>query len=175
MVFALLLLLLLCSVPASAQDRRVTYEGTPMAAVVRGDSIEIRYVNPPVNLRELGVTPDTLLVHGQWDAGIFTGEAFIFAPGCPPVPYPVRGTIDNSGALLVLGPAPTAIKDCKAESLAWNASSILRFELAGTAARTPERKSEAKPKPKPKPRPVERPQSRPQPRQPWENQWQWRW
>lgn len=169
------LLLVLCSGAASAQDRPVTYDGEPMTASVHGDSIEIRYVNPPVGLRELGVTPGTVLVRGQWEEGIFTGDAFIFAPACPPVGYPVRGMIDNNGALLVLGPAPTAIKDCKAESLAWNSSSILRFQVPDNAAR-PERKPKVKAKPKPKPRPVERRQPRPQPqlRQPWENQWQWR-
>jgi hypothetical protein len=168
------LVLVLGVVPAAAQERQVSYEGAPMTALVRGDSIEIRYLNPPPNLRELGVTPGTPLLRGQWEGGIFTGDAFVFAPGCPPVPFPVRGMIDNNGALLVLGPAPTAVKDCQAEALAWNERSILRFEQPTFSKPKPQ----AKPKPKPKPKPkVEPPRSRPAPapRVPWENQWQWQW
>lgn len=174
----LVLIFALWSVAASAQERRVSMDGEQMTATVSGDHIEIRYVSPPVALRELGVTADTLLVRGQWEAGIFTGEAYAFAPGCPAgVPYPVRGMVDQVGNLLVLGPAPTAVtRDCKPEALAWTKSSILRFEPVGQERR-PEVK--AKPKPKPKPRPQVRPAPRPQPqlRQPWENQpqWQWRW
>jgi len=172
----LLLIFALWSVAASAQERRVSMDGEQMTATVSGDHIEIRYVSPPVALRELGVSADTLLVRGQWEAGIFTGEAYAFAPGCPAgVRYTVRGMVDQVGNLLVLGPSPSSIKDCKPEALAWTASSILRFEPVGGSAR-PERKSEvkAKPKPKPKPRPPVRP-AQPQLRQPWENQWQWRW
>ena len=175
----LLLMFALWSVAASAQERRVILDGEQMTATVTGDRIEIRYVSPPVALRELGVTPDTLLVRGQWEGGIFIGEAFVFAPACPPLAYPVRGMVDQVGNLLVLGPAPSAIKDCQAESLTWNASSILQFELPVSRA-VPERKPQVKAKPKAKPKPKPAPKPRPaapapQVRQPWENQWQWRW
>ena len=106
----LLLIFALWSVAASAQERRESMDGEQMTATVSGDHIEIRYVSPPVALRELGVSADTLLVRGQWEAGIFTGEAYAFAPGCPAgVPYPVRGMVDqvglpvDPGNLLVLG------------------------------------------------------------------------
>ena len=174
-----LLLLVLWPAAALAQERRALLDGAPMVVTVDGDSIEVRYAEPGAALRELGVTPATPLVRGRWVGGIFTGEAFVFAPRCPPIGYPVRGMVDSGGALLVLGPAPSAVKDCRAEALTWNASSILRFEQPAGERRPaarPEAKAKPKARPKPAPKPVARPAPpRPQLRQPWENAWPWQW
>jgi hypothetical protein len=164
----------------------VTYNGTPMTADVDETGVVIRYDEPPPNLREIGVQKGTALVSGKWNGSVFVGEAFVFAQGCPAMAYPVRGNVDISGALTIIGQSPTTTTDCIPGAFQWTENSVMRFEPKRGAERSVERpakKPKPKPKPKVKPKPrvrqqIQRPQQIPQPQyqpqQQWQQQWQWR-
>jgi hypothetical protein len=150
----------------AATPRTLTHDGTSMAMSNTDDEIEIIYSEVPPALRELGVVPGTRLLHGKWEDTILVGTAYVFAKGCAPIAYPVRGVVDRSGALIVIGPAPT---DCSRSQYAWGPSSVMRFD-------PPQQRQQPKPKvTKPKPKPPQRPAA-PRSQQPmWPQQQQWRW
>jgi hypothetical protein len=154
---------LLCATCAHAA-RTLTYDGSAMGMNNSGDEIEIVYTEVPPMLRELGVVPGQRLLHGKWEDTILVGEAYAFAKGCAPIAYPVRGVVDRSGALIVIGPAPT---DCSAREYAWGPSSVMRFDPPQQPAPAA---AKQRVKPKPKPRPAQRRQP-----SPWPQQQQWRW
>lgn len=152
--------------------RRVMHDGIAMAMSRTTAGIEISYIEVPADLRELGVKSGAVLVRGQWDDTVLIGDAFMFARDCAPIAYPIRGVVDRSGALVIIGPQP---QSCGSSALVWSDASVMRFE---PPALPPVREREAKPKPKPKPkpevRPIERKPPRPAPQQ--APQWQqWRW
>jgi hypothetical protein len=148
--------------------RLLRHDNTSMTLSRTANGIEISYAEIPPALRELGVGTGTVLVRGKWDDTILVGEAFTFQKGCPPISYPIRGVIDRSGALIVIGPMPTS---CGSREYAWSDGAVMRFEPPREASRTEPRA--AKPKPKPKPRPAPQRQLQPQPQpNPWQ---QWRW
>lgn len=160
------------------------HDGSHMRVKLSDDrgALEIYYLDPPAMLRENGVKPDTVLVRGHWEKETLVGEAYVFPVGCAPIAYPIRGLVDVSYALVVLGPVPNVTAACEVSRYEWTEGSVMRFEALGSlpakAAKSrkkaepkkkaePEPKAKAKPKPKPRPRPVAPAQpSYPQP---------WRW
>lgn len=141
-----------------------------MAFNQTADGIEIIYVEVPPALRDAGVTTGTTLVRGKWDDTVLVGEAFAFHKGCPPIAYPVRGVVDRSGALIVIGPLPTS---CTGREYAWDAGSVMRFDPGGRDANTETRPAKTKVKARERSRP--KPRAAPVRRQP-QPQWQqWRW
>lgn len=174
--FALLIAL---AISASAEEasRRILHEGAEMVLKVSGDDIEIAYIEPPVDLREIGVAAGQVLVAGSWmdrDPPVLVGHAYVFAPRCPPIAYEIRGIIEFDGALLVVGPTPVLKPaSCEIAQLAWTAGSIMQFAASATE-REQERERKKKPrrekpaaeeKPKPKPAPA-KPKSKPKPQRP---------
>ena len=161
---------LLCATCAhAATPRTLTYDGAAMGMNNSGDEIEIIYSEVPPMLRELGVVPGQRLLHGKWEDTILVGEAYAFAKGCAPMAYPIRGVVDRSGALIVIGPAPV---DCAVpRSYMWGPSSVMRFDPPQQPAPAARAKAAPKPKPKPRPRPAA---PRPPQQQPMQQQ-QWRW
>jgi hypothetical protein len=174
------LLALLLTMPARAQEPRLmSYDGTAMTLSVTGNELEIAYLEVPVALRELGVASGAPLVRGHWEGLMLVGEAYAFAPGCAPMPYPVRAVVDLSGSLVVIGPAPLS---CSDRTLTWDRSAVMRFDPPPPARPVREKKATAekpkpkveKPKPKPKPA-VRRQPAAPAPWAPYQQQYQWRW
>lgn len=159
--------------------RTVMYDGTVYAFEVADQTLTISFIDPPVDLRELGVTRGNVLLQGTWQpSGVLEGDAYVFAPHCPPIAYPVRGIVDQSGQLVVVGPQPT-VQGCAMTGSQWNKGSIMRFTAASRPAREPEERAKPRARAKPKAEARARPRPRPQRqqpvyRQPWENQWQWR-
>ena len=84
------------------------HDGAQMRLVVSpaDQTLELRYTDPPAQLREIGVAPDTVLVRGHWENTVLVGEAFVFSPNCQPIAYPVRGIVDLNSVLVVMGPIP---------------------------------------------------------------------
>lgn len=170
-------LLVLLTMPAHAEPaRRLIHDGSAMTLSVNGDDLEISYLEVPPALREQGVTPGTLLVRGQWDGMIFTGQAYLFATGCPPIAYPVRGVVDRANSLVVIGPTPVS---CNDPTLTWGDAAVMRFDppqQAPTRVREKKREKRKVEKPKPKPKPaVRRQPAAPSPWAPYQQQYQWRW
>ena len=154
----------LWSARAEPAPMLVTHDGLSMTVSrTGGEDIEIAYVEVPPALREIGVSSGAVLLRGTWENTVLVGEAFAFAKDCAPIPYKVRGIVDQSGALVVVGPMP---KDCADRALVWGSGSIMRFEpgrsqLAKPVARE---RPKAKAKPKPKPAPRAKPRRRDQDR-----------
>lgn len=171
------LLLLVTSAHAEAISRTVMHEGATYGLDVVDQKLTITFLEPPADLREFGAARGMILLQGKWSPmGVLEAEAYAFAAGCAPIPYPVRGIIDQAGQLIVIGPQPV-VQGCKVTGSQWTEGAIMRFTSARPVSERPKITAKPKPKPKPKPRAEPRPQApRPQApvRQPWENQWQWR-
>src|ERR1700736_1470727 len=95
---------------ASAQTPMMaTHNGSLMEMLpAPGGGLVVLYARPRPDLNRL-VMPGTLLVRGQWQGRppqVFVGEAFVFSRLCGAIPYPVRGTIDQSQVLTLFGGAP---------------------------------------------------------------------
>jgi hypothetical protein len=97
------------------------YDGSIVAITSGpGDQALITYVNPrPSQITRFRITTGTLLARGLFRAERFTGEAWLFQP-CGPVPFPVRGSVDQTGALVLVGTAPR----CDGRP----AATVMRFE-----------------------------------------------
>lgn len=148
------------------------HDGSQMRLTISpaDQTLELRYTDPPAQLREIGVAPDTVLVRGHWVGAVLEGEAFVFSSNCQPIPYPVRGLVDLNSALVILGPVPMVNADCEVTRSAWDERSVMRFDPLRTAAPAARRKPKEKPKAKPKPRPrsiPSVPQQQPYQQQPW--------
>lgn len=95
--------------------------------------LDIVYLQPRASLP---VAPGVLLFRGKWygkPPGVMAGIAFVF-PGYPctqPVPYKVQGTVDQSNALMLFGPAPIVSATCNVLGSDWTGNSVLRFEPQG--------------------------------------------
>lgn len=113
---------------ASAQV--ASHNGSLVTVAAIGDGgQEIRYLRPRLGLAEVGVIPGTLLFRGQWSGPppqVIDGTAFVFAPGCPPIPYAVTGGVDGN-VLVLRGPAPLVTPWCAVVGLAWTGNSELLF------------------------------------------------
>lgn len=172
---AFLLPLIMWTMAVQAEEaRKVIHDGTEMAMTKTADGLEIVYgADIPAELRELGVTPGTMLIRGRWEESTLVGEAWAFSADCKSVAYPVFGVVDNAGALVVFGPVP---RTCKAGGdYSWGKQAVMRFDQPVPAVRA-ERREKAKPKPKSEPKPKARPQRRPQqpqPQQPQQPQQYW--
>ena len=177
-VAAVVATVMVCS--ATAEDILV-HDGAAMTLTrLPPNGIQIRYVDVPAALRELGVVEGTVLLQGQWDDDyMLEGEAFVFAPGCAPIAYPIRGVVTVARSLLVVGPTP---RSCEDRTLTWSAAAVMKFDPPRATAQ-PRQVESKKPKarkadpspPRPKPRPA-RPAA---PQQPYQNPYQqypyWRW
>ena len=179
-------LVMIATSALAADEKRVIYDEMPMLARFDIDrSLSIRFIDPSAMLREIGVEPGEALIEGRWIGAVFEGNAFLFAKGCKPIPYPVRGVVDLNGVLMVLGPTPV-LNGCEPTGQTqWTASSIMRIEpgdksgsKSGSVDKRPAQpkpKKEAKPQPKPKPKPRPRPVTPPAPQPYWYAPQQQRW
>jgi hypothetical protein len=99
---------------ASAQT--LTHNGSLMEMLpAPGGGWVVQYAQPRPDLNGL-VMPGTVLVRGHWQGRppqVFVGEAFVFSRLCGAAPYPVRGTVDQSQVLILVGPAPQFDTSCR--------------------------------------------------------------
>jgi hypothetical protein len=112
-----------------ARVEMVTHNGSLMALSVWPDlRIEIAYSQPKPELYAIGVRPGTLLVRGRWrEDRSFAGVAHVFY--CGALPYTVSGKVDETGALVMQGPAPRVwAGSCTVADYVWTDNSYLRFE-----------------------------------------------
>jgi hypothetical protein len=92
-----------------------------MSLQVRGDEIEIRYVDPPP-----GIEP--LLLTGRWFGNALLATAYFTAGSCGVFPFEVHGGIDRYRNLAVRGQAPMVdMFECRQFGLEWNRNSKLVF------------------------------------------------
>jgi hypothetical protein len=116
--------------PVPDSGRVVLHNGSLMRVVMTPDGyMDIFYVRPRPGLP---VLPGVRLLRGQWDGPPpqnFVAVAFVFPPyPCPPVPYGVRGVVDQSDTLVLFGPAPIVAPGCRVIGHDWTRNSELRFE-----------------------------------------------
>jgi hypothetical protein len=114
----------------SSGGRVVLHNGSLMRVVMTPDGyLDIFYVEPRPGLN---VLPGVRLLRGKWTGPPpqnLVAVAFVFPrPPCRPVPYGVRGVVDQSNTLVLHGPAPTVAPDCTVTGHEWSANSELRFE-----------------------------------------------
>ena len=134
---------------ASAQTPMMaTHNGSLMAMLpAPGGGLVVQYAQPRPDLNGL-VMPGTLLVRGHWQGRppqVFFGEAFVFSRLCGAIPYPVRGTVDQSQVLTLFGGAPQFDTSCRIIGYDLNSPhATLRFEPT-------------KPPPPPAPSPIPQP------------------
>jgi hypothetical protein len=174
----LIALLLLMTIAHAEEVKRlqVTHESEPMTLVVQPDStIEISYITLPPLLREVGVKPGQILVQGKWTDrdNVLEGQAYAFVHGCEPIPYPVRGVVNQTGVLVVIGPMPMS---CTDRTLTWKEGSVMTFDQPSSVTkREKEKKKERVVERKPKPRREPRRETAPYMSQPYQWREQWRW
>ena len=107
------------------------HNGSIMTMMQTPGGMVVRYAQPRPDLFGL-VLPGTLLVEGKWigpPPQMFVGTAFVFSSLCGPIPYPVRGTVDQSQALMLFGAAPQFDTACRILGYSMESQqSVLRFE-----------------------------------------------
>ena len=119
---------------ASAQTPMMaTHNGSLMEMLpAPGGGLVVQYARPRPDLNGL-VMPGTVLVRGHWHGRppqVFVGEAFVFSRLCGAIPYPVRGTVDQSQVLTLFGGAPQFDTSCRLVGYDLNSQhATLRFEL----------------------------------------------
>lgn len=115
------------------QPRNAVHNGSLMIMFTNaatGDLV-INYALPRPDLIGL-VGPGTTLVRGRWSGDVFVGEARVFSRYCGAVPYPVRGSVDQTNALMLFGPAPQFDTACNIIGFDINSRhAVLRFEPEG--------------------------------------------
>jgi Sel1 repeat len=102
---------------ASAQGPMMaTHNGSLMEILpAPGGGLVVQYARPRPDLNGL-VMPGTVLVRGRWQGRppqLFVGEAFVFSRLCGAIPFPVRGTVDQSQVLTLFGGAPQFDTSCR--------------------------------------------------------------
>jgi hypothetical protein len=118
---------------ASAQTPMMaTHNGSLMEMLpAPGGGLVVQYAQPRPDLNGL-VMPGTVLVRGHWQGRppqVFVGEAFVFSRLCGAIPYPVRGTVDQSQVLMLFGGAPQFDTSCRIVGHDLNSQhATLRFE-----------------------------------------------
>jgi hypothetical protein len=118
---------------ASAQTPMMaTHNGSLMEMLpAPGGGLVVQYAQPRPDLNRL-VMPGTVLVRGHWQGRppqVFVGEAFVFSRLCGAIPYPVRGTVDQSQVLTLFGGAPQFDTSCRIVGYDLNSQhATLRFE-----------------------------------------------
>ena len=124
------------TVGPSALDQpglNAVHNGSLMTMFANPDTgdLVINYALPRPDLLGL-VGPGTTLVRGRWSGDVFVGEARVFSRYCGAVPYPVRGSVDQSNALMLFGPAPQFDTACNVIGFDINSrNAVLRFEPEG--------------------------------------------
>jgi hypothetical protein len=121
--------------PRSAQAVTIqgaTHNGSQMAMLpAPGGGLVVQYARPRPDLNGV-VMPGTVLVRGHWQGPppqVFVGEAFVFSRLCGAIPYPVRGTVDQSQVLMLFGGAPQFDTSCRIVGYDINSQhATLRFE-----------------------------------------------
>ena len=116
---------------ASAQTPMI-HNGSLMEMLpAPGGGLVVQYAQPRPDLNGL-VMPGTVLVRGHWQGRppqVFVGEAFVFSRLCGRIPYPVRGTVDQSQVLTLFGGAPQFDTSCRILGYDLNSEhATLRFE-----------------------------------------------
>jgi hypothetical protein len=110
---------------------QAVHNGSLMTMVQTPGGMMVRYAQPRPDLFGL-VLPGTLLVEGRWvgpPPQMFIGTAFVFSSLCGPIPYPVRGTVDQSQSLMLFGGAPIFDTTCRILGYSTDsAQAVLRFE-----------------------------------------------
>jgi hypothetical protein len=129
-VTAVLALLLCGSASAQPPVSYAMHNGSVMQIrPLPANQIEVSYLQPRPSLWGL-VGPGTVLLRGQWQPnGVLNGTAFVFPPWpCPPVPYPVSGSMNRQNVLTVVGPAPLIDPfACAIIGQVWSNNSTLVF------------------------------------------------
>ena len=129
LVIATLLGLFAGAPGATAQDYCGTDEwnhnGSAMDVHICSGEVSIFYKRPRAALLASGVGPGTLLFRGRFlpqeitgdttvdEVSRLAGTAYVFRAGCPPAPYPVRGTMH--ARIELSGEAPVRGGGCRVE------------------------------------------------------------
>lgn len=101
--------------PAPRQTAKPSWlhNGSIMRLEASGNGRRFYYEAPRAGMRNVGVTPGTLLFEGTRDGDIYSGTAYIFARGCAPAPYTVAGVVsDDDRRVTMSGRAPRLGRDC---------------------------------------------------------------
>lgn len=110
---------------------QAVHNGSLMTMISTPGGMLVKYAQPRPDLFGL-VLPGTLLVEGRWvgpPPQVFVGTAFVFSSLCGPIPYPVRGTVDQSQALMLFGAAPQFDTACRILGYSIESQqAVLRFE-----------------------------------------------
>ena len=153
-------------------------DGVALTITANGDHLDILYIDPPVLLREAGAKKDSPVLSGEWVQGVLVGDAYVYAPNCGAISYPIRGVVDAFDNLVIVGPTPKLREgSCEVIGHEWTDRAVfklgspLKTQQPAVKQKKAKPKKKAEPKPKPRPRsPRAAPQQQPQPQQ-----WWWRW
>lgn len=89
------------------------HNGSIMRLEASGNGRRFYYEAPRAGMRNVGVTPGTLLFEGTRNGDVYSGTAYIFAKGCRPAPYAVTGVVsDDDRRVAMSGQAPRVGRDC---------------------------------------------------------------
>lgn len=105
------------------------HNGSLMIYWSTGTSRVFAYQIPRPAIAALGVIPGTVLFAGEVDnaARSLTGRAFVFAPGCAPIPYPVQGVSADPTGITLEGPAPIVGEGCIVQGYTWDSPNARLF------------------------------------------------
>lgn len=167
------------SAALAQRESAVMLDGDLVTVIATGDRLEVLYIEPPVLLREAGAVKGSPVLKGNWSEGVLIGNAYMYAPGCSPISYPIRAIVDANLNLIVVGPTPRLVMStCTVDGYEWSEKSIFKLGQPMTTKRQEPKKKkarEAKSEPKPKPKPPRQERAPQQPQQQWNWREQWRW
>ena len=102
---------------AVAPDGIWSLSGSAMYLSAEGNKRRLVYESPRADLVPIGVHKDTLYFEGALDGQTLRGTAHVFVRNCPPLGYPVTGSVSDNGRQITLrGKSPQANAECQVVS-----------------------------------------------------------
>ena len=96
---------------AACDSAPYDHNGSLMEAHACDGQFVIAYDQPRAGLAAQGVRSGTVLFRGVIRGNRLSGTAHVFKAGCPPAPYPVRGSMGNN-VIVLEGVAPVRQQGC---------------------------------------------------------------
>lgn len=90
------------SVQTAAADSCWNHNGSVMRLQAQGNQRWFTYENPRAGIRQVGVTPGTLLFNGYNNNDYYSGTARVFSRGCGALEYYVEGPVTRPSGQIVI-------------------------------------------------------------------------
>jgi tetratricopeptide (TPR) repeat protein len=100
--------------PAAARADFWDYNGSTLSLVADGNTRKFYYTEPRPVLRNMGVTPGTLLFDGIRSGYSYKGTTYVFSDHCEPLAFPISGDVSSDDRKITLvGKVPVRDSQCR--------------------------------------------------------------